>query len=521
MKIMITMIMMLPVLNSSLLLFLHLSTTLPSSSVEAFFAAPPIVALAQHPHRARAGSIILHAVASPPPSSSSSETTKTTETTEMLQHDIDELKEQAAHRLDALLEQMEALKAVNKNVEYNNNNDSTISNTKPKEESSAKVSTSSSNKETIEAFPESSSSSSQDDGTANTNTKATKKKLSLLKQEHHSDALATMDTAVKSSTTATTAQATPAAAAPLDLLDDTVWKIVFNIGREAGTWMPKDWGISGDRLLFQCSVEFTSILSSDDNNDEFFQGGTGIKQLQVTDAFVIPRGVGTASVGRRPLPVKPTGAYKVCRGHGPAGTDIVRLYVELTDAVEVPDHLSDVYCPPGRVYGTCGYFPQHSSNDPSVATTTGTPSALSVRDALQVDHNEAVREYERLQLAVDNTDEERANRGVIVHLMDHLQKMRAVHAAKRIMEQTAAKLQVARQREPEKAQLRLNKSQTVGLTREGGVCCKVHKGLALEYHILGRMEVGCVEDHHHQHDAAVSASAESSPPSSTTTIETP
>jgi hypothetical protein len=62
-------------------------------------------------------------------------------------------------------------------------------------------------------------------------------------------------------------------------------------------------------------------------------------------------------------------------------------------------------------------------------------------------------------------------------------------------ERVAKKLQLAKQQDPERAQLRLSTKGNVGLTREGGVCCKVHKDVAVEYRILGRMEFGCVEKH--------------------------
>ena len=62
-------------------------------------------------------------------------------------------------------------------------------------------------------------------------------------------------------------------------------------------------------------------------------------------------------------------------------------------------------------------------------------------------------------------------------------------------------MQEARQREPDKAQLRMSRKGDVGLTKDGGVCCKVQKGLALEYHILGRMEIAAVEvDHGNIHE---------------------
>jgi hypothetical protein len=54
-------------------------------------------------------------------------------------------------------------------------------------------------------------------------------------------------------------------------------------------------------------------------------------------------------------------------------------------------------------------------------------------------------------------------------------------------------LEEARVREPEKALLRLSRKRDVGLTKEGGVCCKVVKGLAVEYHILGKFGVASID----------------------------
>lgn len=59
------------------------------------------------------------------------------------------------------------------------------------------------------------------------------------------------------------------------------------------------------------------------------------------------------------------------------------------------------------------------------------------------------------------------------------------------------KLHEAHVREPDKALLRVSQDQSVGLTREGGVCCKVHKGLAIEYHILGKFEIASMTNREH------------------------
>ena len=54
------------------------------------------------------------------------------------------------------------------------------------------------------------------------------------------------------------------------------------------------------------------------------------------------------------------------------------------------------------------------------------------------------------------------------------------------MQQAAERFAGASVTEPDKSLLKFSSDGAVGLTREGGVCCKVFKGLGIEYHILGR-----------------------------------
>ena len=51
---------------------------------------------------------------------------------------------------------------------------------------------------------------------------------------------------------------------------------------------------------------------------------------------------------------------------------------------------------------------------------------------------------------------------------------------------------------PDRSILRFSRDQSVGLTREGGLCCKVQKGLAIEYHILGKFEIASMENREHK-----------------------
>merc|ERR1711957_36130 len=49
------------------------------------------------------------------------------------------------------------------------------------------------------------------------------------------------------------------------------------------------------------------------------------------------------------------GGWRIIPKEGPAGTDLLRFYVEIEEKAQ---HLgSDVFCPKGRIYCTCGYFP--------------------------------------------------------------------------------------------------------------------------------------------------------------------
>ena len=102
---------------------------------------------------------------------------------------------------------------------------------------------------------------------------------------------------------------------------------------EPGTWMPQEWGASGNRLLFTVVAEFTNEvpLLASIQRDDFFEGPAGVKKLNVVEAWLAPSGAGSAAIGRRPVQVKPTAGYKILRGAGPSGTDILRFYVELEE----------------------------------------------------------------------------------------------------------------------------------------------------------------------------------------------
>ena len=396
---------------------------------------------------------------------------------EMIRHDIEEMKKEALARFDKLTIKMEEIKEMKKQEQQQQEE-------KQKQEDEKRTKTQLGTKKKTAAHtvaqPQHSLDSLEGD--------MTRQMQELQETEDRVKNLVnSIDTEIKHesvpATTTITKDDTSGQYKPesYDLLDETRWKISFSIGREAGTWMPPTWGVSGDRVLFQVIVDFTAEPLYD--HEEFFQGISGTKQLDVVEAYLIPRGIGMNSVGRRPVPIKSKGGYKVCPGQGPLGTDLVRMYVDILEDVFMPDHESDVFCPKGRVYATCGYFVRHDS------TERPNKDLLSPKDIAQKEYRDAVTACEQLQFEID-TDTR-------FFSLEKIQKMKDLYVAKNHVDETTKKLLKARQREPDKSQLRLSRKRDVGLSKDGGVCCKVQKGITLEYHILGRMEIGCVDDHKH------------------------
>lgn len=240
--------------------------------------------------------------------------------------------------------------------------------------------------------------------------------------------------------------------------------------------MPPAWGASGERLRFTVVVDLSDEILFD--REDFFEGMAGARKLRVLEAWLGPT-FDSSHHGRRRLRVKPTGGYKVVHGAGPLRTDVFRFYLEVEEAFRAKA-ASDVYCPRGRVYGNCGYFP--------TLTPQVRDSYHAYKEKLKEEYRATANQYDRLQ----------QEKGEDLRLIswDKFSRMQEEVKLRKRLQELDLKIQEARQREPEKAQLRLSRKGDVGLTKDGGVCCKVQKGLALEYHILGRMEIASLEKEH-------------------------
>jgi hypothetical protein len=244
------------------------------------------------------------------------------------------------------------------------------------------------------------------------------------------------------------------------LLDGTRWKVMLNIGREPSTWMPKTWGASGERLLLNAEVEFTSEQLYE--REEFLNGITHAKKMQVHSVALGP----TMTEDSRPLRIKDSGGWRVDPGEGPMRTDVLRFYLEIEE--DARHQGGDVYCPKGRVYCTCGYFPIHQTS--------------GLRDELQKQHMSLTDRYEDLSAEMETAS-----------VWDKLKLGKQMLNVRMELGKVEQQLQEARVKEPEKSLLRLSRKRDVGLTKEGGVCCKVVKGFAVEYHILGKFGLASIE----------------------------
>lgn len=243
-----------------------------------------------------------------------------------------------------------------------------------------------------------------------------------------------------------------------DLLDGTNWKLSFDIGREPGTWMPKDWGVSGDRLKLAFEFEFSNQQLYE--REEFLGSAGDAKVISVKDSKMIL--APSITQGTQDVKVK-SGGWRVSRGKGPMGSDLLRFYVEIEEQVSRKN--GDVYCPAGRIYCSCGFFNMKRPGNGEKARYK--------------------KKLDDLILRAEALDVEIAEAG----FFDKLNKNAEMFRLKVTMQETAERYQAASVLEPTASILRFTPSGDVGLTKEGGVVCKVIKGVSIEYHILGRFYI--------------------------------
>lgn len=218
-----------------------------------------------------------------------------------------------------------------------------------------------------------------------------------------------------------------------------------------GTWMPKTWGVSGERLLINLEVIFEDEQLYE---REEFLGSVGEARVLKVLNKELTLGPSVRE-GSRAYKVR-DGGWRIAKGAGPMGTDLLRFYVECGE--EIRHKGGDVYVPAGRIYGTCGYFPM---NHP--------------RSWLKADLE---RQLDELMEKAQEKNEEMEKQGPF-----SFKRMALYRELVQMTIDTQSirnRLKEAKVRDPDMSLLRLSKARDVGLTREGGICCKVRKGVGYE-----------------------------------------
>ena len=247
-----------------------------------------------------------------------------------------------------------------------------------------------------------------------------------------------------------------------NLLDETAWKISLSIGREPNTWMPKEWGAKGNRINISFNAEFSPSQLYD--REDFFRGYTNAKILNVIDNEITMGP--SVEEGTRSFKVR-DGGWQVAEGDGPMGTDLLKFYIEVDEQIQ----RGDVSIPRGRVYCSCGYFPYMMKGESSV-------KEMYMSELKQIDE-----QMGELQQKKDNCG-----------FLDGIKISRDLFQLSRKAEEVSEKMFNLSVTEPNKKLLKFSKDGDVGLTKEGGVCCRVMKGPVTEYHILGRFSSACIDE---------------------------
>ena len=131
---------------------------------------------------------------------------------------------------------------------------------------------------------------------------------------------------------------------------------------------------------------------------------------------------------------------------------------------------SDVVVPRGRIYCSCGYF------------VTGKDSDSSKKEALE-------QELKGIEEKMNELQDQKSQMGPFN--LDGIKISREMSKLDKQAERVVGQLNYAAITEPDSRILRFSEDGTVGLTKEGGVCCQVKKGPLIEYHILGRFGIKC------------------------------
>jgi len=127
--------------------------------------------------------------------------------------------------------------------------------------------------------------------------------------------------------------------------DPSYWKITLNIGRERGSWMPEEWGASGNRLVLSpMEVEITSERTSGEKEDPMLMNNAWKVKPKTDTSYVTMEGKKTASFG--------VGGWKIrmpSTSNGRGHASKIMCYLDLQSDVKK----NDVFLKKGeRIYLT-------------------------------------------------------------------------------------------------------------------------------------------------------------------------
>lgn len=104
------------------------------------------------------------------------------------------------------------------------------------------------------------------------------------------------------------------------------WQLILNIGREASTTLPEEWGESGARLSFPIQVQFESDRLPDQQQDPLL-GGSGACQITIIDESSITY---INEQGEQRVPFQTTtGGWKLRLGRKKGHASLLRFWLDV------------------------------------------------------------------------------------------------------------------------------------------------------------------------------------------------
>ena len=160
-------------------------------------------------------------------------------------------------------------------------------------------------------------------------------------------------------------------------LDGITCDVTLNVGREQGTWMPKEWGESGARLSFPLPIFFSDETIDLGFPGEEALGGRYARRLQCADGrFIGPKGTTVVRVDG--------GAWTATAIPGTSGQFKLRFFLDFPDGAE----RNDVSIPSGRVFFSGALFDRErmvgSSDELPPELVSATIAAGDTRGSLRL-----------------------------------------------------------------------------------------------------------------------------------------